>query len=62
MSTFIHPLSDVQSQNIGEGTRIWQYFCVVLHGVEIGEGCVVGAGVKVLKDAPPHATILDWRG
>ena len=35
---------------------------VVLPGVELGEGCVVGAGVKVLKDAPPHATILDRRG
>lgn len=25
----IHPLSDVQSKNIGENTNIWQY-CVVL--------------------------------
>lgn len=34
----IHPLSDVQSQNIGQGTRIWQ-FCVVLAGAIIGENC-----------------------
>ena len=34
----IHPLSDVQSQNIGENTNIWQ-FCVVLPGARIGSGC-----------------------
>ena len=34
----IHQLSDVQSKNIGAGTRIWQ-FCVVLPGAVIGENC-----------------------
>lgn len=34
----IHPLSDVQSKNIGENTNIWQY-CVVLAGAKIGNGC-----------------------
>ena len=34
----IHPLSDVQSKNIGENTNIWQY-CVVLAGAKIGSGC-----------------------
>ncbi len=34
----IHPLSDVQSRNIGENTSIWQ-FCVVLPGARIGSGC-----------------------
>lgn len=34
----IHPLSDVQSKNIGENTNIWQY-CVVLSGAKIGSGC-----------------------
>lgn len=38
MSVFIHPLSDVQSKDIGEGTRIWQY-CVVLPGAKIGKNC-----------------------
>ena len=38
MSAFIHPLSDVQSKDIGEGTRIWQY-CVVLPGAKIGKNC-----------------------
>lgn len=34
----IHPLSDVQSKNIGENTRIWQYV-VVLSEAEIGSNC-----------------------
>ena len=34
----IHPLSDVQSKNIGENTNIWQY-CVVLAGAKIGQNC-----------------------
>lgn len=34
----IHPLSDVQSQNIGENTNVWQ-FCVILPGAKIGNGC-----------------------
>ena len=34
----IHPLSDVQSKNIGEGTNIWQY-CVVLPNAKIGKNC-----------------------
>lgn len=34
----IHPLSDVQSNNIGENTNIWQ-FCVVLPEAKIGKNC-----------------------
>lgn len=34
----IHKLADVQSQNIPESTRIWQ-FVVVLPGAVIGENC-----------------------
>ena len=34
----IHPLADVQSENIGEGTSIWQ-FCVVLANAVIGKNC-----------------------
>jgi len=34
----IHPLSDVHSSHIGEGTNIWQ-FCVVLPGAQIGNNC-----------------------
>ena len=35
---FIHPLSDVQSNIIGDETRIWQY-CIVLPGAVIGNNC-----------------------
>jgi acetyltransferase-like isoleucine patch superfamily enzyme len=35
---FIHPSSDVQSKQIGEGTRIWQYV-VVLPGATVGRDC-----------------------
>jgi UDP-2-acetamido-3-amino-2,3-dideoxy-glucuronate N-acetyltransferase len=34
----IHKLSDVQTENIGENTRIWQYV-VVLSGAKIGSNC-----------------------
>jgi len=36
----IHNLSDVQSNNIGEGTNVWQ-FCVVLPNAVIGRNCNV---------------------
>ncbi|MDK9773404.1 acyltransferase [Vibrio sp. B181a] len=34
----IHPLSDVSTSKIGQGTTIWQ-FSVVLSGAQIGENC-----------------------
>ncbi len=45
----IHPLSDVQSINIGEGTRIWQY-SVVLKGATIGDNCNICAHTLVESD------------
>lgn len=45
----IHPLSDVQSQAIGEGTRIWQ-FSVVLAGAKIGASCNICAQVFIEND------------
>jgi UDP-2-acetamido-3-amino-2,3-dideoxy-glucuronate N-acetyltransferase len=38
MSFFIHPLSDVSSEKIGDNTRIWQ-FSVILEQAIIGENC-----------------------
>jgi len=38
VNPYIHPLSDVQAKQIGEGTKIWQ-FCVVLAGARIGRDC-----------------------
>lgn len=46
MTIFIHPLSDVQSANIGENTKIWQ-FCVVLENTIIGENCNICAHVFI---------------
>lgn len=37
-NTFIHPLADVQSTQIGSSTRVWQ-FVVVLPGARIGDDC-----------------------
>lgn len=34
----VHPLSDVQSSNIPESTRVWQYV-VILQDAIIGENC-----------------------
>lgn len=45
----IHPLADVQSSDIGEGTRIWQ-FCVVFAGAKIGFGCNICAQVLIEND------------
>lgn len=42
----IHPLSDIQSHNIGEGTRVWQ-FSVVLPGARIGSNCNICAHVFI---------------
>lgn len=49
MSKNIHPLSDVQSQAIGEGSRIWQ-FSVVLAGARIGANCNICAQVFIEND------------
>lgn len=46
----IHPLSDVQTSTIGEGTRIWQ-FAVILPGVKIGRMCNICAHVLIEHDA-----------
>jgi len=39
---FIHPSADVQSTDIGAGTRIWQ-FTVVLEGATIGADCNIAS-------------------
>ncbi|WP_415397866.1 DapH/DapD/GlmU-related protein [Sulfurimonas sp. CS5] len=45
----IHPLSDVQTKNIGENTNIWQ-FCVVLKDAKIGSNCNINANVLIEND------------
>jgi UDP-2-acetamido-3-amino-2,3-dideoxy-glucuronate N-acetyltransferase len=34
----LHPLADIQSKNIGEDTRVWQ-FVVILPSAQIGDNC-----------------------
>lgn len=46
---FIHPLSDVQSQSIGENTRIWQ-FSVILKNAKIGSNCNICAHTLIEND------------
>jgi UDP-2-acetamido-3-amino-2,3-dideoxy-glucuronate N-acetyltransferase len=38
----IHPLSDVKSSDIGEGTRVWQY-AVIFPRAKIGKNCNICA-------------------
>jgi len=45
----IHNLSNVQSIDIGSGTKIWQY-CVVLSGAQIGEDCNICSHVFIEDD------------
>ncbi len=46
---FVHPLSDVHSPHIGEGTRVWQY-SVVLKGARIGNECNICAHTLIEND------------
>jgi len=45
----IHKFSDVQSLNIGENTKIWQY-SVVLQGAVIGNNCNICAHTLIEND------------
>ncbi|PWC13675.1 dTDP-6-deoxy-3,4-keto-hexulose isomerase [Brenneria roseae subsp. americana] len=46
---FIHPLSDVQTENIGNNTRIWQ-FSVILKEAVIGSNCNICAHTLIEND------------
>lgn len=45
----VHSLSDVQSNNIGDGSVIWQ-FVVILSGAIIGENCNINCFVFIEND------------
>jgi len=47
--TFIHPSAEVQSNNIGKGTSIWQ-FCVILKDAVIGKNCNINYNVFIEND------------
>jgi acetyltransferase-like isoleucine patch superfamily enzyme len=46
---FIHPLADVKTVKIGEGTYIWQ-FVVVLDRAEIGDNCNINCHCFIEND------------
>jgi UDP-2-acetamido-3-amino-2,3-dideoxy-glucuronate N-acetyltransferase len=46
---FCHASSDIQTVNIGDGTKIWQ-FCVVLLGAKIGARCNICSHCFVEND------------
>lgn len=49
MSIFIHPSAEVQTNKIGEGTRIWQ-FVVILNQAEIGKNCNINSHCFIEND------------
>lgn len=67
MEIFIHNLSDVQSTNIGEGSKIWQ-FCVILKNAIIGRNCNICAscfienGVCIGDNVTVKCGVYLWDG
>lgn len=49
MKLFKHPTAVVESENIGEGTKIWR-FVHVREGAKIGRGCIVGKSAYIDLD------------
>lgn len=49
MKYFIHESSDVHTENIGDGTTIWQ-FVVILKGAVIGKNCNINSHVFIEND------------
>lgn len=49
MKNNIHSLADVQTENIGEDTMIWQ-FCVILKNARIGRNCNINCNVFIEND------------
>ena len=45
----IHPLADVQTEQIGENTFVWQ-FCVILKDAVIGDNCNINCNVFIEND------------
>jgi len=48
-NVFIHPLSDVQTPTIGNGTKVWQ-FVVILAGARIGSDCNINCHCFIEND------------
>ena len=46
---FIHRLADVQTAQIGDGTKVWQ-FVVILAGAKIGDDCNINSHCLIEND------------
>ncbi|WP_312388089.1 acyltransferase [Pseudomonas sp.] len=63
----VHKLADVQTAEIGQGSRIWQ-FAVVLNGARIGKDCNICAhtfiegGVTVGDNVTVKCGVYLWEG
>ena len=63
----IHKLSDVQTNNIGANTNIWQY-CVVLPNAAIGDNCNICShcfienDVRIGNDVTIKSGVQIWDG
>jgi UDP-2-acetamido-3-amino-2,3-dideoxy-glucuronate N-acetyltransferase len=66
-NVFIHSLADVQSHDIGSGTRVWQ-FAVIVKGAKIGTNCNICAhtfiegGVVIGNDVTLKSGVYLWDG
>jgi len=49
MAYFKHPTAVVESEAIGEGTKIW-HFAHIREGAKIGKNCVIGKSVYIDAD------------
>jgi len=67
MSIFIHKTADVHTEEIGHGTRVWQ-FVVLAAGVTIGENCnicshcFVEEGVRIGNGVTIKSGVQLWTG
>lgn len=67
MPNKIHPLADVQSENIGDNTTVWQ-FCVVLAKAKIGKNsnicshCLVENDVTIGDNVTVKSGVQIWDG
>lgn len=63
----IHPTADVQTEDIGRGTTIWQH-CVVLDGASIGSDCnlnahcLVEGGARIGDRSTIKSGVQVWDG
>ena len=64
---FIHPMADVQCENIGEGSKVWQ-FCVVLPKAIIGKNvnicshCLIENDVVIGDNVTVKSGVQIWDG